>query len=164
MQGQYEPIPQAQNFTLAELCRSDTAFKQGLSNTPTSEHQQNLIYLAQTVLQPIRDFFGEPLVISSGYRGPALNKAVGGSPTSFHCHGCAADIQFVKGSSHKLVEIFGYVHGYLPYTELIAEELPDGWIHVAIAKGREDEKKVKYKRKGDIVRRASYAEIMKIIG
>lgn len=164
MQGQYEPIDNAPNFTLAELCRSATAFRDGISNTPTTEHQQNLIYLAQTVLQPIRDFFGEPIVVSSGYRGPALNKAVGGSPTSHHCNGCAADIMFGKDSSHKLIEIFGYIHGHLPYTELIAEELPDGWIHVAIVKGRENENQVKYKRRGDIVRRASYAEVMKVMG
>lgn len=164
MQSLYEPIPNAPNFTLGELCRSATAYREGLSNTPTTEHQNNLIYLAQTVLQPIRDYFGEPLVISSGYRGPALNARVGGSPTSHHCYGHAADIMFTQNSKHRLIEIFAYIHGYLPYTELIAEELPDGWIHVAIAKGREDEKKVKYKRKGDIVRRASYAEIMKMFG
>lgn len=164
MQGLYEPIQNAPNFTLAELCKSATAFRDGISNTPTTEHQENLIYLAQTVLQPIREFFGEPIVITSGYRGPRLNQAVGGSPSSFHCHGCAADIRFSQNSTHKLIELFGYIHGNLPFTELIAEELPDGWIHVAIAKGREDEKQVKYKRKGGLVRRASYAEVLKVMG
>lgn len=164
MQGLYEPIPNAPNFTLAELCRSATAYNRGISNTPPAEYQNNLVYLAQTVLQPIRDFFGEPLVVTSGYRGPALNRAVGGSPSSFHCIGCAADIQFGKNSKHNLLELFDYIHGHLPYTELIAEEFPSGWVHVAIEKGRENEKQVKYKLRGGIVRRASYTEVMRVIG
>lgn len=164
MLGLYEPIPQAPNFTLAELCRSATAYRNGISNTPTAEHQQNLIYLAQTVLQPLRDFFGEPIVVTSGYRGPRLNQVVGGSPSSFHCFGCAADWDFRDHSKHTLVDALKYIHENLPFTELIAEHFPGGWIHVAIQKGRENEKQTKYCLASDNrVRRAPFEEILKVV-
>lgn len=159
-----DPINGAPNFSIAELCRSDTAFKKGIYNIAPSEQAANLVYLAQKVLQPIRDHFGEPLIVTSGYRSPSLNSYIGGSRTSFHCHGCAADLQFGKSSNHSLLELFEYIYRNLPFSELIAEECPNGWIHVALQKGREDEKKVKYKLVGDVVRRASFAEVMKIMG
>lgn len=157
------PIVGAPNFTIEELCNSATARSKGIENKPNRSEIMNLEYLAVKLLQPIRDFFGEPIVVNSGFRSAALNAAVGGSPTSFHRYGMAADIQFRKDSMHRLIEIFSYVYSQLPYTELIAEELPYGWIHVAIAKGREHEKQLKYKFIGSKVQRAPYNEILRLM-
>lgn len=160
MQLYTEPIVGAPNFTIAELCKSSTADKMGIGNKPSKLAAQNLEYLAKQVLQPIRDHFGVPIKVTSGYRSPALNKAVGGSETSFHSHGMAADIQFTSAEKvYTLFDIFTYVYEKLEYTELIAEELPNGWIHVAIARGREDERQLKYKMAGGIVRRSDYDSI-----
>ena len=119
-----KPILGAPNFTLAELIRSATAEAKGIDNTPTQQQAENLRYLARNVLQPIRDHFGVPIRVSSGYRSPALNKAVKGSPASFHSHGMAADIEFKNADDGKLIDIFHFVYDQLPFTELIAEELP----------------------------------------
>ena len=86
-------ISGATNFTYDELCRSTTATTKGLSNNPTDEVLANLKTLAQRYLQPLRDHFGCQIIINSAYRAPMVNKAVGGSPTSWHLKGCAADIR-----------------------------------------------------------------------
>lgn len=148
------------SFTLEEMCASETARKKGIDNAPTYQVTQRLKYLCEKILQPVRDHFGEAIVVTSGYRSPTLNKAVGSSGTSFHCLGCAADIRFARNSKRTMLEIFKYIHENLPYTELIAEELPDGWIHVAIEKGREEEKQLKYKLVACGVRRGTYEEIL----
>lgn len=162
--GEYSfdtPISGAPNFTLAELCRSYTATRHGIANVPTKEECENLIYLACTTLQPVRDHFGEPLVVNSGFRSEALNNYVGGSKTSFHRHGMAADIQFGNNSQYRLIDLFSYIYNNIPYVELIAEELPDGWIHVAANRMLPATKVVKYKYAGGSVRRGSYDEIMR---
>ena len=150
------PIAGAPKFTLAELCRSRTAEHLHLNNVPNADEIARLEYLAQTVLQPLRDHFGQPIVVNSGFRCEEVNDAVGGAPTSFHRLGAAADIRFERSSSSSLIEIFTYVYKSLPFTELIAEELPAGWIHVAVVKGREAEKQTKYKHAGAQVVRAPY--------
>lgn len=158
-----EPIVGAPNFTIAELCKSSTADKLGIDNKPSKLATENLKYLAKHLLQPIRDHFGVPIKVTSGYRSPALNAAIGGSETSFHAHGMAADIQFTSAEKvYTLFDIFTYVYDMLMYTELIAEELPNGWVHVAIARGREGEMQLKYKLAGDIVRRSDYERIRRI--
>lgn len=152
-------IEGAQNFTYEELTASDTADSLGVSNTPRSDAVwDNLEYLAQEVLQPLRDGLGYPVVVTSGYRGPAVNKVVGGSSTSHHATGCAADIR-VPGVPYKTV--FSYIYENLPFTELIAENIGASmWIHVAVVRGRESEKAVKYMKAGGLVHRSSYAEVM----
>ena len=79
------------NFTLAEFTKSQTATRKGLDNTPGEEHLANAKELFTNVVQKVRENFGVT-VINSGYRGPALNEAVGGSSKSQHCHGDAVDI------------------------------------------------------------------------
>ena len=74
-------------FTIKELCKSNTAIKYGIDNTPTPEVEQNLIALIENVLDPLREAWGSPIIINSGYRCPILNKAVGGSKTSSHMSG-----------------------------------------------------------------------------
>mgnify|MGYP004006906165 FL=1 len=88
-----EDIRVAPNFTLPELLKSSTADRMGLDNTPaTDQILVNLTNVANHILQPVREKFG-PVRVNSGYRGPALNKAVGGSSTRQHCHGEAADFE-----------------------------------------------------------------------
>ena len=159
----YAPIKGAPSFTLHELIRSTTAEMKGIDNRPTkAEILENLEYVAVMCLQPVRDYYGVPVIINSGYRSPALNKLIGGSPTSFHSFGQAADIRFKK----PLPDLFEFLFRYGRFTELIAEEITvnnGGWIHIAIAKGREKENQLKYKLPGKKVKPASFDEIIKVI-
>lgn len=157
------PILGAPNFTYDELIASATAKELGLSNVPDATMLwSNLQYLATAVLQPVRDHFGLPIVVTSGYRSPRLNAKIGGSKTSHHVQGCAADIRFTRASGRSESEIFKFIYNELPFTELIAEGIPGGWVHVAIARGRGNEKAVKYMLDSDgKVRRGTYEEICK---
>lgn len=98
----------SQNFTLEEMIASSTAKAKGISNVPTAQHKNNLKYLCVSILEPLRALLNEKyktynkkavksvsIKVSSGYRSSALNKAVGGSSTSQHCTGEAADIKAV---------------------------------------------------------------------
>ena len=82
----------SKNLSLNEVIKSNTAERKGIDNNPNETHLANLKYLAEQVFQPIREHFGVPIYISSGYRSPALNEAIGGSPRSFHSHGMALDL------------------------------------------------------------------------
>lgn len=130
------------NFTLAEMTNSHTAKKLGIDNKPNEVELQNLIYLCKKVLQPLRDYFNKSINITVGFRNKKLNNAVKGSSTSFHLKGCAADIDNQNSEvTNKM--IFDYIRKNLPYTELIWEKgtsKEPGWVHVAIEKGRENEK------------------------
>lgn len=141
----------SKNLSLKEVTRSDTASRLNIDNTPTEEHIENLKYLAEMVFQPMRDHFATPIFVSSGYRSVKLNKAIGGSSRSFHCHGMALDIdQDYRNVSVGNGEIFHYIKDNLPFTELIYEFGDDNgpdWVHVALARGRENEKKVKIAKK-----------------
>ena len=84
------------NFSLEELTHSNTAKARGISNVPNDTHKANLIASAKNLWQPVRDILGVPMIVSSGYRSPALNRAVGGSATSAHSHGFAIDFTAPK--------------------------------------------------------------------
>ena len=79
-------------FTIQELCASDTARKKGIDNTAPGDVKVRLSTLAEKILDPLRERYGKPIRVNSGYRSPILNKAVGGTPTSQHLRGEAADI------------------------------------------------------------------------
>lgn len=115
------------NFELSELLHSQEAIRRGIDNTPTSTIVAELQRLAQLILQPLRDHLGRPIVISSGYRSPALNRAVGGSPNSDHMAGRAADIT-VPGMKIRDV-CLTVVQLRLPYSVVIMEG--GAWCHVA---------------------------------
>lgn len=122
----------SRNFTLAELCKSEVAIRRNIDNTPSEKVQNNLHILVANVLQPLRDKFG-PVTINSGYRSPAVNTAVGGSPYSDHCLGMAADIEIVGIDNKVLAE---YIQDNFKFTQLILEfytdDVPDsGWVHVS---------------------------------
>ncbi len=117
------------NFELSELLHSQEAIRRGIDNTPTSTIVAELQRLAQLILQPLRDHVGRPIVISSGYRSPALNRAVGGAPSSHHMQGRAADIT-VPGMKPRDVAL-AIVGLRLPYEQVILEG--GAWTHVAVA-------------------------------
>jgi zinc D-Ala-D-Ala carboxypeptidase len=121
----------SKNFTLQEYIKSQTALRQGIDNTPSDEHLASAKKLFEMVVQPVRDHFGVT-VINSGYRGPALNAAVGGSATSQHCRGEAVDIE-CPGTPNYDVAL--WIEQNLDYDQLILEfytpGIPDsGWVHV----------------------------------
>jgi len=140
LSGDYMPKHITENFTLEEMYRSATAERRGIDNRPSKYIESNLTNLVVKVLQPLRDHFGVPIRVTSGYRSPRLNRAIGGSASSWHSHGCAADIQ-IPSEKVSLREVFKYILENLPYTELIAEGIGRNgkvsWIHVALAEGRE---------------------------
>ena len=82
-----------ENFTLEELCHSNTAVAKGIENIPNASQVENLKSLAIYLLQPVRNLYGKPMIINSGFRSPEVNKAVGGSPTSDHMNGKSADVR-----------------------------------------------------------------------
>lgn len=118
-------------FTIKELCKSNTAKQKGIDNTPTPEAEENLVLLIEKVLDPLREAWGEPIIVTSGYRGEKLNKLVGGSKTSQHMTGQAADIRTVSDTKednrklYELVKVLG-----LPVDQCINEYDYD-WVHVS---------------------------------
>lgn len=158
-------IPGAENFTYEEFFASSIAEAKGIDNVPDDVSVYDAIeYLAVNVLQPVREHFGKPIYVSSGYRCPKLNKAVGGATTSHHLTGAAADIRFNRSEKELHdSDIFSYIANSLPFTELIAEGIPSGWVHVALAKGRGEERAIKYMLNSDgLVRRSSYKAVMEL--
>lgn len=122
----------SKNFTLAEFIKSQTAIRRGIDNTMPEEHLEAAKKLAENVLQPVRDHFG-PTGINSGYRGLELNEAVGGSKTSQHCKGQAADIEVPGVANYDLAK---WIADNLDFDQLILEfytpGIPDsGWVHVS---------------------------------
>ena len=116
----------SKNFSLKELTKSETAIRRGIPNEPSAEQIENLKTLVENVLQPLRDYFNLPLVVNSGYRSPAVNTLIGGSATSQHMKGEAADIVI---PTVDLKDVYLAIMGNLPYDQLIYEF--DSWIHVS---------------------------------
>lgn len=123
----------SKNLSLAEVTRSETAKRRGVSNMPTEAHIANFKLLAEKVFQPIREHFGVPIHISSGYRSAALNKAIGGASSSQHCTGEAIDID-MDGTAITNAQIFNYIKDNLEFDQLIWEFGTDAnpdWVHVS---------------------------------
>jgi hypothetical protein len=121
------------NFTLAEMVKSDTALRHDMDNTPGEAEIESLKILCEKVLQPVRDHFKAGVKVNSGYRHPEVNAKVGGSKTSDHCKGQAADIE-IPGIPNADLAI--WIMDNLTYTQLILEfytpGVPDsGWVHVS---------------------------------
>jgi len=121
------------NFSLKELTKSDTATRLGIDNTPNEETIDNLKTLCDKVLQPVRDHFGKTVTVNSGYRSSETNQATGGSKSSDHVKGQAADIEIAGVANADLAQ---WIMDNLDYTQLILEfytqGIPDsGWVHVS---------------------------------
>lgn len=121
----------SRSYTLDDLIASDTARLNRVDNTPTKEVIDNLRNLAQSILQPIADEMSFRPYVTSGYRCPALNKLVGGVPTSQHVTGCAADLRcYTEIYANHLAECAKKT----PYDQLILEQKGKiKWIHVSWA-------------------------------
>lgn len=115
-------------FTIAELCRSTKADKYGINNRCTTEHVKKLTALVDNVLDPLREWYGKPITVNSGYRCSELNKVVKGSKTSQHMKGEAADI--TTGSKEENKKLFDYIRENLPFDQLI-DESNFSWVHVS---------------------------------
>jgi len=136
----------SEHLDLAEVTRSETAKRKGISNMPTPEHLENFKKLAQNIFEPIRKHFGVPIHISSGYRSKALNIAIGGSLTSQHCSGEAIDID-MDGSSNGVTNkmIFEFIKANLNFDQLIfgfeKKDKPD-WVHVSFESNGKQRKQI----------------------
>lgn len=136
-----------ENFTLQEFVRSDTARRLGIDNTPNEVEIRNLRNLCENVLQPLRDTCGKPIAINSGYRGFALNRAVGGTSTSQHLTGEAADLRCRDAQEAIVLASLIISHGI--YDQLILEHSATSvWLHVSCKPDiRYNRKEVKVMRK-----------------
>ncbi len=122
-----------ENFSLHEMTKSETALRHGLNNVPGENEINNLRTLCQQILQPVRTAYGRGIKVNSGYRAPDVNAAVGGSRTSDHTKGQAADIEIPGVANYDLAK---YIADNFKFTQLILEfytpGIPDsGWVHVS---------------------------------
>lgn len=129
----------SKNLSLKEVTKSSTAIKYGIKNEPSIEHLENLKALAENVFQPVREHFGVPIAVTSGYRSGALNDVIGGSATSQHCKGQALDLDADVFGGITNADIFNYVREHIDFDQLIWEfgtnENP-AWVHVSYNKGK----------------------------
>jgi len=147
------------NFTLNELTKSQTATRKGIHNEPSTEHVENLIHLAKTILQPVREHFGKPVMISSGYRSPELCEAIGSSAKSQHAKGEAADFE-IHGVDNK--ELAAWISINCDFDQLILEFYIDGdansgWVHCSSKMESSRRQMLKAER---IAGRTSYSPIL----
>lgn len=123
-------IKLTKNFTLDEMCKSATARKLRIRNVPSPAVVSRLKALCENVLQPLRDYMGEPIIINSGYRSPELNKKVGGVNGSQHVKGEAADIRCETKSY--AVKVITFIMMQLEFDQLILERKKGTyWVHVS---------------------------------
>lgn len=122
-----------ENFSLEEMIKSETAMRRDMDNTPGDAEIANLKTLAEKVLQPVRNHYAKGVKVNSGFRHPEVNAAVGGSKTSDHCKGQAADIEIPGVANADLAQ---WIVDNLDFTQVILEfytpGIPDsGWVHVS---------------------------------
>lgn len=118
-------------FSIYELYRSSVATREGIDNTPGEEVKKSLILLVDNVLDPLREWYGKPITVNSGYRCPRLNEAVGGVEDSQHVRGEAADID--TGNVVENRRLFEHVRDQLEFDQLIWES-GGAWVHVSYKK------------------------------
>jgi uncharacterized protein YcbK (DUF882 family) len=133
-------------FTIRELTKSTTAIKRHIDNTPSKEIERSLTALVEKVLDPLREAYGKPIIVTSGYRCPKLNAIVGSTPSSQHVKGEAADIKSVHDTPEENKKLFDLiVKMKLPFDQLINEHNYD-WVHVSFG-ARHRRQKLKAVRK-----------------
>ena len=118
-------------FTINELTKITTAIKIHIDNTPSKEVERSLTALVEKVLDPLREAYGKPIIVTSGYRCPKLNAIVGSTPSSQHVKGEAADIKSVQDTPEENKKLFDLIVKLkLPFDQLINEHNYD-WVHVS---------------------------------
>ena len=125
----------SKNFVLSEITRSNTAKRLGISNEPDKKHLENMQRLITDLIQPMRDALG-PIRVTSGYRSPELNRAIGGSTKSQHCKGEALDLQFWKNGEMCNQEVYRWIlNSRLDFDQMI-NEFDFAWIHISLRKNK----------------------------
>lgn len=121
-------------FTIEEMTKSSTATAKHIDNTPNQTAIDNLTKLIEIVLDPLREWYGKPIRVNSGYRCKVLNEAVGSkAKNSQHLYGEATDI--TAGSKAENEKLFNYIKDNLPFDQLINES-DFSWVHVSYREGR----------------------------
>lgn len=120
------------HFTLAEMTISQAAARHGLNNQPGPRAIAALTALCLNVLEPVREHFGSPVIVSSGYRARPVNAVIGGADNSQHCDGEAADFR-VQGVAN--IDVCQWMMKHLTYDQLIYEFGAGGWVHVSYRTG-----------------------------
>ena len=123
----------SKNFILSEITRSNTAKRLGIDNGPDKNHLRSIQRLITNLIQPMRDALG-PIRISSGYRNPNVNRAIGGSTKSQHCKGEALDLQFWKDGKICNKEIYDWVLSSDVEFDQMINEFDFAWIHISLKK------------------------------
>lgn len=127
-------------FTIKELCRSKTAKKYGIDNTPTPQAVESMTRLIEVVLDPLREDYGKPIKVNSGFRTKELNDVLpGASKTSQHMRGEAVDITVGTKEGNKW--LFDYIKNNLSFDQLI-DEYDYSWVHVSYTTERTNRQKI----------------------
>lgn len=135
-------------FTIREMKKSDRATKAGIENEPSIQEVKNLTALIEKVLDPLREAYGKPIIVTSGYRCEKLNKLVGGSASSQHKKGEAADIRSVQDTPEENKKLFDLIVKLgLPFDQLINEYNYD-WVHVSFGARHRRQKLKAVKKNG----------------
>ena len=123
----------SKHISYKEGVYSRTAMRRGIKNNPNAEQMKNMVAIAEEVFEPLRAWVGGPIKINSFFRSPELNKAIGGSGKSQHCHGQAIDLDDTFGRATN-AEMFEFIKKHLDFDQMIWEfgddENPD-WVHVS---------------------------------
>ena len=123
----------SKNFSLAEIEHSNTAKRLGIKNEMSEEHLANMQNLIDNLIQPLRDSVG-PIRVTSGYRSPQLNKAIGGSTRSQHSKGQALDLQYWKEGKMNNKVIYDWILDSGLEFDQIINEFDYAWIHISLKK------------------------------
>ena len=142
----------SKHISYKEGVYSRTATRLGIKNNPNTEQMENMITIAEEVFEPLRAYVGGPIKINSFFRSPELNKAIGGSTKSQHCHGQAIDLDDTFGRCTN-AEMFEFIKKYLDFDQIIWEFGDDNnpdWVHVSYVSPDQNRKRClkAYKEKG----------------
>jgi hypothetical protein len=127
----------SKNISYKEATHSTTAKRLGIDNTPNAEQFSNMVYVAENVFQPVREYFGVPIYVSSFFRSEGLNRAIKGSVNSTHIKGEAMDLDADVFEGVTNAQIFEYIKNNLEFDQLIWEFGTDenpAWVHVSLSK------------------------------
>lgn len=148
----------SKNFSLLEVTRSSTAKRIGIDNAPNKEHLNNIQALVRKIVQPLRDAIG-PIRISSGYRSPELNRAIGGSNKSQHCKGQALDLQFWEGGEMNNKKIYDWILSSGVDFDQMINEFDYSWIHISFNEFKNRKQVLEAYKDEDGDTRYKYAEV-----